>query len=143
MNKQKQMQRDHQTAALVRLGFTLEEIYTLRRINSTLRAWNEREANGEIERDEQTGKPMRVWETPTGAKYPAEGPYFKRHSYTIPDREKGALERWRKIMAGHKTLWHYYQTDCRGCAVWIGNQHGRKTGVDLDSCYSSQGIAVY
>jgi hypothetical protein len=142
MTKNEQRQRDHQTEALRTLGFDFDEIAALRRINSTLRAWNEREANGEIERDEQTGKPMRVWETPTGAKYPAPGPYFKRHSYAIPDRETGALKRWRKIMAAHPTLWDYYQTDCRGCAVWIGNQHGRKTGVDLESCYTN-GIAVW
>ena len=143
MNKNEQRQRDHQTEALRTLGFDFDEIDALRRINSTLRAWNEREANGEIERDEQTGKPCHSWETPTGAKYPAPGPYYKRHSYAIPDREAGALKRWSKIAEKHPDLWKHYQTDCRGCAVYVGRKADLPEGCALESCYSSRGIAVW
>lgn len=42
------------------LGFSYEEAAELRRIEMTLSRWSEAECNGEIERDETTGKPERV-----------------------------------------------------------------------------------
>ena len=141
MNKREQMQRDFQTAALASLGFTYEEIYSLRRINSTLQRWAELECGDSndfqswaIERDEETEKPFMVI-------HPHTSNTTRR--YAVADREKGALKRWAAIMAKHPNLWHYHQTDPRGCAVHVGEYNERTPrGADLSACYTN-GIAVW
>ena len=143
MNKNEQRQRDYQNEALRTMGFDFDEIDALRRISRTLERWAVAECNGEIERDEQTGKPFRVWDTPTGAKYPAPGPYYKRHRYAISDRETGATNRAKKIMEAHPDLWIYFQGDPRGAMIYVGRYDERTPkGKDLGCCYTN-GIAIY
>lgn len=40
----------------------------------------------------------------------------------IPDREKGALDRLKRIMEKHPDLWAYHQSDPRGCQLYIGKR---------------------
>jgi hypothetical protein len=123
---------------LAELGFTHEESEQLRRIEMTLHRWCEQECGDSndfnswaIERDEATGKPYRCV-------YPHIG---KMYRTAIADREKGALARLRTIMANHPELVHYYQTDCRGAALYIVRKADLADGMSLDSCYT-RGIAV-
>ena len=110
---------------LENLGFTYEEATQLRRIEMTLSRWAEAECNGEIERDEATGKPERVsqaW---------INGATNKRTAWPVADREAGALKRLRAIVAardaryralggdGQNDLIPYHQTDPRGCMVYL------------------------
>lgn len=103
-----------------KLGFTYSETETLRRAEMTLHRWAEREANGEVERDEKTGKVHAV--------NPNTG---ERRRYTVPDRETGA---WKRVLrtlehrnqrleildqANYDELIPYHQTDCRGCALYL------------------------
>lgn len=92
------------------LGFSYSEAQSLRRIELTLRRWSEAECNGEIQRDDNTEKPFRVWSTGNG------------HESRMPtaDREQGALKRLAKIMEKHPELWSYHQSDPRGCQLYIG-----------------------
>ena len=74
------------------MGFTFEEAVALRRIEMTLSRWAEAECNGEIERDEDTGKPRRnsaAW---------VSGRASQRISWPIADREAGALRRLKAIV---------------------------------------------
>jgi hypothetical protein len=113
---------------LSNLGFSYSEAQSLRRIEMTLHRWSEAECGDSndycswaIERDEETQKPYRVT-------YPHTG---KSYRTAIPDRENGALERARRILSKHPTLWFYYQTDCRGCALYVGHKPGIvETGDD-------------
>lgn len=119
---------------LQNLGFTYEEAAQLRRIEMTLQRWGEAEcgdSNGScIERDEETGKPFRTYETGNG----------KRGRYPVADREAGAKRRLAAIMAGHKSLIAYHQGDCRGCNLYILRK--KDLGADtLDQVYS-RGLAV-
>jgi hypothetical protein len=123
---------------LSELGFTREESEQLRRIEMTLHRWCEQEcgdgndfASWAIERDDTTGKPYRCV-------YPHTG---KMHRTPIADREAGALRRLNTIMIRHPGLHYYYQTDCRGCALYIVRQSDIPNGATLDSCYT-RGIAV-
>lgn len=100
---------------LTGLGFTYDEANQLRRIEMTLRRWAELEcgdgndwASWAIERDEQTDKPYLVT-------YPHTG---KSHRRPVADRERGALKRLERLLAG-KTLTGYHQTDPRGCALYL------------------------
>ena len=86
MTKREQEEREFQGEALRGLGFDWEEISALRRINGTLRAWNEAEANGEIQRDGEDGegKPRR---------FIVDGMGNVHRCGLVADRERGALKR--------------------------------------------------
>lgn len=141
MSKKQDITRFYST--MESLGFTYAETEILRRAQMTLHRWSERECNGEIERDEETGKVH---------------PYNKlgsRMRMTVPDRETGALKRVRKVIADRNTrVWtgtgdsiesvalkHYHQTDPRGCALYILRPGDVPEGGD-PSAYYSRGIAV-
>ena len=124
------------------LGFTAEEAESLRRISMTLHRWHELECGtdgGCIERDEKTDKPY--WRRATG--------HHGAKEYPIPDREKGALKRLKKIMvqvnlrpAPTAPLSFYIQTDPRGAALYILRPGDVPAGAD-PSAYYSRGICVY
>lgn len=109
----------------------------LRLIEKTLHRWGERECNGEVERDEETGKVFAV--------YGHDGPGPVRR-YPTADKEKGALVRLARIMKKYPRLWYYHQGDPRGCALYVGRKADYRRfkikGVGLDACYSSCGVAV-
>lgn len=116
-----------------KLGFTYGETETLRRAQLTLHRWAERECNGEIQRDETTGKVH---------------PYNRngdRMKYTVPDREKGA---WKRVLTtvearnqralnldGYDQMLAYHQTDPRGCALWLVSVE-QLGGADIASVYN-------
>lgn len=123
---------------LCNLGLSFAEIESLARIERTLHRWSELECgdgDSHIERDEQTGIPYRYRE----CRFLASGD--PRCRTRVPDRERGALRRLSAILAGHPGLVFYHQTDPRGCALYIipADSIGDR---DLDSCYSSLGVAV-
>ena len=120
------------------LGFTFEEALKLRRISITLSRWAEAECNGEIQRDEQTGKPRRYYGQ------------CMDHSYPCADREKGALKRLEKIVEGRNQrerhtstgiVSAYHQTDPRGCSLYIIKQDDL-SGLPIDQVYN-RGVAVF
>ena len=119
---------------LLDLGFSREQVASLRRIESTLRHWSEHECNGNIQRDgdDGTGKPR--WHT----RYESgNGSGF----YFIPDRERGALKRLAAIMAPFKRrLVAYRQGDPRGCALYIVPKKELR-GSPVEQAYN-RGIAV-
>jgi len=117
---------------LERLGIYYPDATALRRISMQLHRWNERECNGEVGRDETTGK--------TYANYNIDGPGpIKR--YPVADKERGAQRRLAAIMARYPNLIAYEQGDPRGCALYIvpREQLGDR---DIHSCYSSFGVAI-
>ncbi len=115
--------------ALASLGIHREEAGALRRISMTLHRWHEAVCNGNIERDETSGKTY--WQS-SGSSY----------RYPVPDRETGALKRLATLMARHSTLAAYVQTDPRGCALYILRPGDVPEGQPAE-CHYSRGIAVY
>lgn len=122
------------------LGFSNDEAFALRRIAMIFSAWDEAEcgsssnwASVAIERDEETGKPFRVW-------MPHNLPPSKATRTAIPDREAGAQRRLDKIMAKHPKFVAYHQGDCRGCSLYIVRKSD-VNGCDINSVYT-RGIAV-
>lgn len=127
------------------LGFTYGETETLRRAEMTLHRWAERECNGEVERDEATGKTY----------YEIESPQGKRRRYPVPDRETGALKRVAAVIASRNaraanpddeedrsaSVSFYHQTDPRGAALYILRPGDVPEGEDVGSYYS-RGVAV-
>lgn len=114
---------------LCELGIKIREVDTLRRIEMTLHRWAEHECNGDIQRDEDTDKPYRVYEQSSSAT-----------RYPVADREKGALRRLKEFMDKYPDLIEYHQTDPRGCALYIL----KKTDVvdhPIDQIYN-RGVAV-
>ncbi len=87
-----------------------------------------------MERDEATGK--------TFAVYNIDGPGPLKRS-RIPDREKGAQRRLLAILARYPALQAYEQGDPRGCALYIIPRKSLDDGKDVNSCYSSVGVAVH
>lgn len=128
MNKRERENRDYMYRALESLGLTWEECETLRRCSMTLHRWAERECNGQIERDEKTGKVYSV-NTFSGRRWPTA------------DRETGALKRAAAILKAHN-LTIYHQGDPRGASLYVLRPLDIKDGADVDSCYT-RGIAVY
>lgn len=124
---------------LDQLGFSYSEANQLRRIEMTLHRWSEKECGDSndynsfaIERDEETGKPFMVIHPHNGN---------KSRKYPVPDAEKGALKRLAKIMERHPELWSYYQGDCRGCALYVGEKARLHPNTPLD-CQYTNGFAV-
>ena len=135
MNKKELARIVDQAGRLVAMGLTYDEADIVRRISMTLHRWSEHECNGNIQRDEVTGKPL--WfsncqieqaKTPKG--------------FPIRDRETGAIKRMDKIISSHPGLAWYYQTDPRGAQVYVYSVD-RLEGRSIDSVYNSIGVAVY
>ena len=118
-----------------KLGFNYSEATALRRIELTLHRWAEHECNGEIERDENTGKAY--WRR---LNHSYLDPHDPRASYRIADRESGSLKRLAKIMANHPELWSYHQGDPRGCALYVGRKPD-VNGHEIATVYN-RGFAV-
>ncbi len=114
-------------------GISWGHANTLRRISMTLQRWSTDECNGDIQRDESTGKPYRHYGRGT------QGPFITE---AIADREAGALKRLQIIMGHYPAYVAYHQTDPRGCAVYVVHKDDIPEGAKLDSCYN-RGIAVY
>lgn len=123
-----------------KLGLSFDEIETLRRAEMTLHRWSGLEcgdaneyASWAIERDEVTQKPFMVRYSHNEA---------KSRKTPIADRESGALKRIAKVLESHPDLAYYYQTDPRGCALYL-----LRKGIDIlpgesiDSVYT-RGFAV-
>ena len=124
---------------LKRAGISEEDALSLRRISMTLHRWHELEcgdgndrASWIIERDELTGKPYMVTHPHTG----------KSRRSPVADRETGAINRLKSIMARYPRLSAYIQTDPRGAALYILPPGAVPEGNDVEAYYSN-GIAVY
>ena len=101
---------------------------TLRRAQLTLRRWAEEECgldNGysqyNIERDEVTGKPFRIFHPYAVRHYWGDGTERKNYSFGIPDRQAGALRRVAEICERYG-LHYYHHGDPRGCSLYIDTQ---------------------
>jgi len=117
--------------ALERYGIVQEELDALLRCERTLSRWAEAECNGEIQRDEETGKPVRYSGAQTG----------KLFSLGLtPDREAAALKRATALAALHG-LTIYHQSDPRGCTLYLIRPGDIPEGKDVDAYYTN-GVAI-
>lgn len=109
MNKNERERWAHFTARAFELGLTFQDIESLRRDAMRLTRWAENECNGLIERDAETDKVFRVYNT--------EGPGpIKR--FPTADRETPAKKRVSNILAA-RGLVPYFQGDPRGEPIYI------------------------
>lgn len=118
-------------ARLIKLGIEYPDAEALRRIAMTLHSWFERECGdggGCIERDETTGKAYYL-NAMSGKRYP------------IADRETGAKNRLKSIMAKYSALQPYIQGDCRGASLYILRNDDLR-GSNVEQVYN-RGVAVY
>jgi len=133
------------------LGFTYDEAASLRRIEMTLQRWSEQECNGDIQRDEVTGKPVRRFRTHPDSCYSNDRAYAgiaEEHLWSIADREAGALKRCAAILAARNArnpdadpLIHYHQGDPRGCCLYLLKRSDIRPGEQIGSIYT-RGLAV-
>ena len=130
--------------AIKKLGLSHYRWSRLRRSEMVLHAWAERECNGMIQREDESGKP-RIY-------HPDKYGSFTLRGGFIPDAEAHYLREAQRHAkaAGLKV---YHQEDPRGCQLYLykqselegamaGNEIYRKPGMGIDSLYSSIGIAV-
>ena len=108
---------DRAAARGIRLSF--DQARTLRRASLTLSRWSEQESGDSndycswaIERDPETGKPMRCV-------YPHKGGSTRRTP--IRDLEAGALRRIAAVCA-EIGAHYYHQTDPRGAALYLASE---------------------
>jgi len=132
MNRKDAMRINEQANQLAKVGFSWDEAEKLRLISKTLHSWCERECNGDIERDGISDKPYHFYEVQTRSGW-------QRKGYPVPDRETGALNRLKAILALHPGWDYYYQTDPRGAALYLVPAGSK----NVESCYSSIGICIY
>lgn len=129
MNKRQARDWYNTETRLMRLGFNADEVEQLRRIQMTLHRWHERECNGEVEVDGETGNAYAVR-------------YQSGHrAYRIANKYAGAIKRLNKIMEGKQGVQAYVQGDPRGCALYIVRDSDVPEGKHIESYYS-HGIAV-
>ena len=108
-------------------------------IEHQLHHWYEQECNGDIERDEETGKVFRVFGHNT--------PDQEIRRLPTRDMETGAINR-AKAIANKNGGWIYINTDPRGCAVhfWRLGEPGPRTlgiGEDISQHYSSRALPCF
>lgn len=104
-------EREEIIGKLCFLGWRYGGVITLLRAATTLHRWAEEECNGTIQRDgdDGDGKPYRYFEMRNGEHVKSDRP--------IPDREKGAQERIRKVLPDG---WQVeFGGDPRGCVVKV------------------------
>lgn len=127
---------------LTRRGITLtyEQANTLRRAPVTLHGWCELECGNN--NDYASWSIVRGHKIKGEFTYDDDGtPFIERHNHNenkaryspVRDREKGALKRIKAVcnLAG---LHFYYQTDPRGCALYVSRE------PLTDQNYSSLGV---
>ena len=131
MNKHERERIIRLTGNLESLGFTLAEIETMRKASRQLSRWCEAECNGEIQRDEETDLPFR---------YYGEEMQYRT---SCRDMERAAKNRLNSIISAHPGFDWYYQTDPRGCAVYLYRHDDVVPGTSVDCSYSSIGIAIW
>lgn len=107
------------------INLSLDEVAQLRRAEKTLQRWAEQECNGDIQRDETTGKAFAHYGRGTN------GPFL---TSAIADREAGALKRVAAICA-NAGIHFYHQGDPRGCALYVARE------PLTDQTYSTRGVA--
>lgn len=134
---------------LEKLGISYRDAVELRRISMTLHRWHELECGDA--NDIASWTITRGRKTKDGFEHDENGEaYEERHVHSenrarytrIADRERGALKRLAKIMAGYPTLSAYVQGDPRGASLYILKPGDVPAGENVDSYYS-RGVAVY
>lgn len=130
-------------------GISWEDSCALRRIAMSLHRWHELECGD--------GNDYASWCIARGRKENGEfvyddagKPFLERHAHSenkaryssMPDRERGAIKRLRKIMARYPEFWSYVQTDPRGASLYVGQYTPATKGADPALFYNS-GIAVH
>jgi len=122
---------------LFQAGFDASEAQALHGIAMTLSRWDEAECNGDIQRDEETGKPYRYY----GCSYGAANAIINK--YPCADREAGAMKRLVELLTSHPEFTFYHQRDPRGCSLYLVKPEDIPVGSSLDSCYPTFGIAIF
>jgi hypothetical protein len=107
------------------INLDFNTIAQLRRDEMALTRWSEAECNGDIERDENTGRPYRVTRFHSG-------PELRN---VCPDRELSSLKRIAKICE-QNSIHFYHQTDPRGCALYLSTEPMESNN------YSTKGVAI-
>lgn len=120
---------------LNRLGFSIEESLELFKVERTLHRWHERECNGEINRDETTGKVYGIFECHRRG--------LTRTRLPIRDLKTAAVRKLSGIMASKPSLLSYVQPDPRGAALYICEKERMPNFKYSIESYYSCGLAVY
>ena len=116
--------------AVNRYGISRQDYKALALEEHRLQRWSEQECNGEIQRDDETGKPFRHWPNqPTMSPVPT------------PDKEAGSIRRCKEI-AESCGLKFFHQTDPRGCQVHVYRESDLN-GSDIRSVYPTQAHAIF
>lgn len=126
MNHQQEIVRYH--TAMSSLGFSYDDAEQIRRDAQRLHRWAENECNGDIERDEETGKTYRT--------YNHNGPGPIRR-YPTADKETPAIKRLKSIAKEHGMV-AMIQGDPRGWPVQIC----KPEDVKDESNYNGVGVPI-
>lgn len=125
-------------------GLTQYAWQQLRQLERGLHRWSEMECEGELQRDDETGKVYKYRKSRFGD--------FTENPFPIPDTEADMLASARK-QAKRFGLEVYHQSDPRGCQLWLYTEAElnerlerseilRQPGMGISACYNSVGTAV-
>ena len=134
MKPTKAMMKANKVATLNRYGFSNREALDLFTIESRLHKWHERECNGEVDRDEKTGKVYGVIQCLRRGTV--------RTRLPIRDMETFVIRKLDGIMATRPHLTYYIQSDPRGAALYIIEKEKLDPALSID-CQYNRGICVY
>lgn len=130
--------------AINKLGLTGYRWNQLRRAEMALHSWAEQECNGEIQREDESGRPRRY----RRSQY---GDFTERGGFIVDSEAHYLKEAKRHAKAAGFQVYH--QSDCRGCSLYIYKQSDldeavardeiyRRPGMGIGSLYSSIGTAI-
>ena len=127
------------SSAAGKFGIRREDYQALCLAEHQMQRWYERECNGEIERDEPTdrwplGRPSRWVET-------------DRERWCagyVRDTEAALMRNVRSLLAPYRpVILHHWQTDPRGCALYIYRSEDVPPPMLISESYSTHAHACY
>lgn len=106
--------------------FTPSHWAKLRSLSKSLRAWNEKQCNGEIQCDDR-GK-CRLYLADRYGSFTIPGP-------PLQNEKEAMLAKAQKIASKYGAI-VYHQEDPRGCALFVYKEQDLRSGQKIDCCYS-------
>jgi Fe-S cluster assembly scaffold protein SufB len=108
-------------ARMEKHGISFKDATAFRKAERVLHKWAIADCNGDHWRDDETGKPFRLYNYTT--------------KVFIPDLERAALRRVAALAANYPKFVVYHQPDPRGCALYLIKKSDVPKGKSLDAIY--------
>ena len=119
--------------AIQKLGLSAYRWNQLRRAEMALHSWAEKECNGEIQREDESGRPRLYYRSRYGV-------FTERGGFIVDSEAHYLKEAKRHAKAAGLKIYH--QGDCRGCSLYLYKQSDLDQALARDEIYRRKGMGI-